>query len=137
MIYNTLCKIWIPVTVVHVMPKDSYQVCTSNDVIYCHRRQHFCECNVKPTETISDVTTAIPQDPARPHISVPLCACQACATAAASTHCTRNACDSKTTNTSCPRSCPCAYVCNTRHSPVQPWRSGHACITPNHLIQEL
>ena len=30
------------------------------------------ECSVKPTDTTSDITTATPQAPARPHISVPL-----------------------------------------------------------------
>ena len=70
--YDIHCKIWIPATVVHVMPKDSYQVHTSNGVVYCHMRQHLCECSVKPTDTTSDVTIATPQAPARPHISAPL-----------------------------------------------------------------
>ena len=34
--YDTLCKIWIPPTVEHVLPKDSYQACTSNGMVYCH-----------------------------------------------------------------------------------------------------
>ena len=68
--YNTLCKIWIPATVVHVMPKDSYQVHTSNGMVYCHTRWHLHECSVKPTDTTSDVTTTTPQAPARPCISV-------------------------------------------------------------------
>ena len=32
--YDTLCKIWIPATVIHVLLKDSYQVCTSNGMVY-------------------------------------------------------------------------------------------------------
>ena len=36
--YDTLHKIWIPDTVVHVLPKDSYQVCTSNGTVYQHTR---------------------------------------------------------------------------------------------------
>ena len=56
--YDMLHKIWIPVTVVHVLPNDSYQVCTSNSIVYCHMRQHLCEYSVKPTDTASDVTTA-------------------------------------------------------------------------------
>ena len=47
-IYDTLCKIRNPATVVHVLPKDSYQVCTSNGVVYCCTRWHLCECSVKP-----------------------------------------------------------------------------------------
>ena len=36
--YDTLCKSWIPATVVHALPKDSYQVHTSNGVVYHHMR---------------------------------------------------------------------------------------------------
>ena len=70
--YDTLHKIWIPATLVHVLPKDNYQVHASNGVVYHCLRQHLCECSVKPTDTTSDVTVAMTQAPARPHISVPL-----------------------------------------------------------------
>ena len=70
--YDTLHKIWIPTTLVCVMPKDSYQVHTSNDMVYCHMGQYLCECSVKPTDTTSDVTTATLQAPARPQVSAPL-----------------------------------------------------------------
>ena len=36
--YDTLCKIWVSTTVVHVLPKDSYQVCTSDGTVYCGMR---------------------------------------------------------------------------------------------------
>ena len=36
--YKTLWKIWIPATVVCTLPKDSYQVGTSDGVVYCHMR---------------------------------------------------------------------------------------------------
>ena len=67
--YDTLCKICIPTTVGCILPKDSYQVCTSNGVVYCRMRQHLCEHSVKPTDTTSDVTSATLQVPATPHIS--------------------------------------------------------------------
>ena len=40
-------KIWIPTTEVHVLPKNSYQVCTANGTIYCHTRCHLWECSLK------------------------------------------------------------------------------------------
>ena len=70
--YDTLHKIWIPATVVCVLPKDSYQVQTSNGMVYCHMRQHLHECSVKPTDTAPAVTIATLQAPARPCISAPL-----------------------------------------------------------------
>ena len=71
--YDTLHKIWIPATVVCVLPKDSYQVYTSNCMVCCHMRWHLhVTCSVKPTDTTSDVKTATLQAPARPHISAPL-----------------------------------------------------------------
>ena len=32
--YDNFCKIWVPDTVVHVLPKDSYHVHTSNGTVY-------------------------------------------------------------------------------------------------------
>ena len=32
--YGTLCKIWVPTTVVCILPKDSYQVHTSDGTVY-------------------------------------------------------------------------------------------------------
>ena len=41
--YDTLRKIWIPATVVHVLPQNSYQVHTSNGPTYCCMWRHLCE----------------------------------------------------------------------------------------------
>ena len=70
--YDTLHKIWIPATVLCVLMKDSYQVGTSNGMVYHCMRQHLCEHSVNPTDTTSDVTTATLQAPARLCISAPL-----------------------------------------------------------------
>ena len=69
--YGTLCKIWVPTTVLHVLPKDSYQVCTSASMVYCCTRWHLHEWSVKPADTVPDTTTTTPHAPARPHVSVP------------------------------------------------------------------
>ena len=58
--YDTVHSIWVPTTVVHVLPKDSYQVHTSDGTVYHHLRQHLCECSVKPADTVPDATTATP-----------------------------------------------------------------------------
>ena len=68
---DTLHKIWIPTIVVCVLPKDNYQVHTSNGSVYCHMRWHLHECSVKPADTTLDATTTTPQAPSRPHVSVP------------------------------------------------------------------
>ena len=70
--YDTLHKIWIPAMVVCILLKDIYQVCTSDGMVYHHMRQHLHEHSVKPTDTTSDVTSAILQTSARPHISATL-----------------------------------------------------------------
>ena len=64
------------------------------------------------------------------------CTPQACTTAAASASCACNACDSKTTDTSCPWQCPCAYayVCNTQHIPcaaLEIWPCLHCTQAPD------
>ena len=59
--YDTLRKIWIPATVIHVLPWNSYQVCTSNGSIYHHMQRHLCECSVKAVKTVPSGTTATPQ----------------------------------------------------------------------------
>ena len=138
--YDTLHKIWIPATVVHVLPKDSYQVHTSNGIVYCCMRQHLCECSVKPTDTTSDVTTATLQAPARSHISAPLPAPAKPAQllqplpivpAMPATP--------KPKTPAVPEVAPVLPPMSATPSvaPVQPWRSGHACTAPKHLIQEL
>ena len=45
--FDTLRKIWIPTTVVCVLPENSYQVHTANGTIYCHTRYHLWECSVR------------------------------------------------------------------------------------------
>ena len=138
--YDTLCKIWIPATVVCVLPKDSYQVCTSNSMVYCSTRLHLHECSVKPTDTTSDVTTATLQAPTRPHISVPLPAPlkPAQLPQPLSVAPTMPAIP-KPQTPAVPKVTPVPAPTSATPSiaPVQPWRSGHAYTAPKHLIQEL
>ena len=50
--YDTLRKIWVPATVIHVLPQNSYQVCTSNGSTKPHMWRHLCECSVKAVNTV-------------------------------------------------------------------------------------
>ena len=136
--YNTLHTIWIPATVVCVLLKESYQVCTSNGVVYCHTRGHLHECSVKPTDTTPAVTTATLQAPVRPHISVPLPAplkpaqlLQPLPVAPAMPA------TPKPQTPAVPKVAPVPMSATPSVVPVQPCRLGHAHTTPKHLIQEL
>ena len=68
--YDTLRKIWIPGTVTHVLPWNSYQVCTSNGSTYHRMQRHLCECSVKAVYTVPSGPTATLQAPTRHHFSV-------------------------------------------------------------------
>ena len=135
--YDTPHKIWIPATVVCVMPKDSYQVHTSNGVVYSHMRPHLHECSVKPTDTASDVTTATLQAPARPCISVPLPAptkpAQLLQPPPVAPTMTATP---KPQTPAVPEVAPAPASVTPIIAPVQPHRLGCSHITPKHLIQE-
>ena len=74
----------------------------------CQAHWHYLRCH--NSQTAGSCQTS--------HFCATACNHQACTTAIASTCFTHNACNSKTTDTSCPQSCPCAcaYVCNTQCS---------------------
>ena len=63
--YDTLRKIWVPATVIHVLQWNSYQVCTSNGSTYCCTQRQLCECSVKAADTVPSGTTATQQVPTR------------------------------------------------------------------------
>ena len=76
--YDTLQKIWVPATVIQILPWNSYQVYTSIGLTHCHMRRHLCECSVKTVDTVPSGTTATLQaltrhclsavQPALPHL---------------------------------------------------------------------
>ena len=67
--YDTLRKIWVPATVIHVLPQNSYKVCTSNGSTYCHIWRHLHEHSVKVVNTVPSGTTATMQALTRHHFS--------------------------------------------------------------------
>ena len=142
--YDTLYKIWVPVTVVCVLPQDSYQICTSNGTIYCHMRQHWCECSVKPADTVPDTTTATLLAPARPHVSAPQPAPTRAAqpmlpvpVAPAKPVTLKPQTTAVPTMPAVPKVVPVPMAVTPSIAPVLPRGSGHACIPPKHLIQEM
>ena len=56
--YDTLKKIWVPATVISVLPQNTYQVCTSNGSTYCHMWRHLREHSVKAVNTVPSGTAA-------------------------------------------------------------------------------
>ena len=56
--YDSLRKIWVLASVIHVLPQDSYQVHTSNSSTYCCMQRHLWECSVKVVDTVPSGTTA-------------------------------------------------------------------------------
>ena len=59
--YDTLRKIWVPATVIHILPQSSYLVCTSNGSTYCCMQRLLHEHSVKAADTVPGSTTATPQ----------------------------------------------------------------------------
>ena len=64
--YNTLRKIWVPATVICILPWSSYLVHISNGSTYCCTQRHLCECSVKAADTVPSGTTATLQALSRP-----------------------------------------------------------------------
>ena len=56
--YDTLQKLWVPATVIHILPWSSYLVCTSKSSTYHCMWRHLCECSVKAANTVPSGTTA-------------------------------------------------------------------------------
>ena len=56
--YDTLRKIWVPATVICILPWSSCLVHTSNGSTYCHMWRHLHECSVKAADTVPSGTTA-------------------------------------------------------------------------------
>ena len=60
--FDTPRKIWIPTTIVCVLPKNSYQGCTVNGTINHHTRCNLQECSVKCNDAEPKVPSATSGD---------------------------------------------------------------------------
>ena len=66
--YNTLQKIWVPATVICILPWNSYQVCTNTGSTYHCVWRHLHEHSVKAANTVPGGTAATLQAPTRHRI---------------------------------------------------------------------
>ena len=141
---NTLCMTWVPTTVVCVLPKDSYQVHTRDGTVYCHTRQHLCECSVKPAGTVPDATTTTLQASARPHVFVlqpaptkPTQPVQLTFVTPTMPATPKPQATAVPAMPAVPKVTPTPTPVTPSVAPVQPKRSGCAHVAPKCLIQEM
>ena len=141
--YDTLQKIWVPATVIRVLPQNSYQVHTSNGSTYCHMQRHLCECSVKAADTVPSGTTATPQALSSHHFLVaqhasPPAWCMQSTPAAPATLATQmKQAPAVPVMPAVQKNAPAPKSVTSHATPVQPQRSCHACMAPRCLIQEI
>ena len=137
--YDTLWKIWVPPTVICVLPWSSYLVCTSNGSTYRCKWRHLCECSVKKVDTVPSGTTATPQALPSHHFLVaqPAPCMQPTSPEPATLAPRWNRLQLFLPHQLSRRNALAPRSVTSHTTPVQPQRSGHACIAPRHLIQEI
>ena len=142
--YDTLWKIWVPATVICILPWNSYLVCTSNGSTYCRTWRHLRECSVKAADTVPSGTTATLQAlsshcflAAQPASPTPA-PCMQPTSAAPATPATQMKQAPAVPATPAVQKNALAPKSVTSHdTPVQPQRSSHARMAPRCLIQEI
>ena len=142
--YDTFRRIWVPATVIHILPWNSYQICTSNGSTYCHMWRHLHECSVKAVNTVPSGTTATPQVSPRHHFLVvqptlpgPAQHTQPTPAAPATLATQMNQAPAVPATPAVQRNTQAPMPVTSHATPVQPQRSGHACMAPRCLIQEI
>ena len=142
--YDSLRKIWVPATVISVLPWNSHQVCTSNGSTYCCILRHLCECSVKAVNTVPSGTTATPQALTRHHFSVaqpapppPAQHMQLTSTAPATLATQMNQAPAIPAMPAVQKNALAPMPVTSHATPVQPQRSSHAHLAPRCLIQEI
>ena len=142
--YDTLWKIWVPATVIHILPWNSYQVHTSNGSTYHCMWRHLHECSVKAVDTAPSGTTATPQGPTRHFFSAaqpalpPLALCMEPTSTAPATLTTQmNQAPTVPAMPAVQKNAPAPMPATSHATPVQPWRSSCAHMAPRCLIQEI
>ena len=117
--YDTLRKLWVPATVICILPWSSYLVCTSNGSTYCRMQRHLCECSVKAANTVPSGTTATLQAlsshhflAAQPASPTPAPCMQPTSAAPATLASSDETGSSCSCHASCPEECPSTKVCD-------------------------
>ena len=142
--YDSLRKIWINSTVIHVLPPNSYQVCTSNGSTYHHMWRHLCEHSVKAGNTVPSGTTATLQVMAQHCFSAaqpapsPSAQCMQPTPVAPATLATQmNQVPAVPTTPAVQRNALVPTSVISHATPVQPRRSDCTPMAPRGLIQEI
>ena len=142
--YDTLQKIWVPATLICILPQNSYQVHTSNGSTYCRAWRHLCECSVKAANTVPSDTTATLQAltrhcflVAQPALPPPSPCIQPTSTAPATPATQMRQAPVVSAMPAVQRNNPAPMPATSHATPVQPWRSSCAHMAPRHLIQEI
>ena len=142
--YDTLRKIWVPATVIHILPQSSYLVCTSNGSTYCCMWRHLCECSVKATDTVPSGTTATLQALSSHHFLVahpasppPAPYMQPMSAAPAPPVTQTKQAPAVPATPANQKNAPAPKSVTSHATPVQPRRSDCARMAPRCLIQEI
>ena len=142
--YNTLRKIWVPATVICILPWSSYLVCTSNGSTYCHMQRHLHECSVKAADTVPSCTNATLQAlsshhflAAQPASPAPAPCIQPTSAAPATLATQMKQAPAVPAMPAVHKNAPAPMSVTSHATPVQPQRSGHAHMAPRCLIQEI
>ena len=141
--YDTLRKIWVPATVICILPWSSYLVHTSNGSTYHCMWRHLRECSVKAADTVPSGTTATPQALSShcflaAHPASSPAPCMQPTSAAPATLAPQMKQAPAVPATPAVQKNALAPKSVTSHAtPVQPQRSGRACMAPRRLIQEI
>ena len=142
--YNTLRKIWVPATVIHILPQSSYLVCTSNGSTYCCMQRHLCECSVKAADTVPSGTTATQQAlsshlflAAHPASPTPAPCMQSTSPAPATPASQTKQAPAVPAMPAVQKNALALKSVTSHATPVQPQRSGHTHMAPRCLIQEI
>ena len=142
--YNTLQKIWVPATVICILPWNSYLVCISNGSTYHCMQRHLHECSVKAADTVPSATTATLQAlsshcflAAQPASLPPAPCMQPTSTAPATLATQMKQAPAVPATPAVQKNAPAPKSVTSHATPVQPWRSSCACMAPRCLIQEI
>ena len=110
--YDALQTIWVPATVICILPWNSYLVCTSNGSTYCHTWRHLHEHSVKAANTVPSGTTVTLQALSSHHFLVAQPASPPpCTMHAAHICCTCNTSNPDEPGSSCPHHASCSEEC--------------------------
>ena len=142
--YDTLQKLWVPATVICILPWSSYLVCTSNGSTYRRTWRHLHEHSVKAADTVPSGTTATLQALSSHHFLVAQPASPApapCMQPASPTPATlatpMKQAPAVPAMPAVQKNAPAPKSSTSHATPVQPQRSSHAHMAPRCLIQEI